>query len=170
MALAARGLIAVLTTLFVATGWAQPGLRPLPPLMRAISDEIGVMSDVEGKVLSQSLELIRERTGVRVVVVIAETIAPETPGNYVDRLSQRWAIARGVDPTRMVFVLIAVNDGLIGVIPGRALDLDAELSRAQFPLELSPLLRENHYFEALTKLAGRLREILEKRRAAGEGR
>lgn len=40
------------------------------------------------------------------VLVIAETVRPENMDEYVERLSRRWAIGRGIDRTRAIFIML----------------------------------------------------------------
>ena len=96
-------------------------LRPLPPLLRTVSDEVGALSAEEGRAISRSAEEIFERTGVRVIVVIAETTEPEEIEDYTERLGQRWKRERHLVPEHSVFVVLAVRDREFQVMPGRAL-------------------------------------------------
>jgi uncharacterized protein len=157
----ARGLIAICAGFFLATGWTQPELRPLPLLLRSVSDEVGALSDAQGKALSKFLQDIFESTSVRIIMVIAETTKPEPVEDYAERLARRWSRERALDPTRAVFVIVAVDDREMQVLPGSALRLDAELTDPSIARNLVPLFRERRYFEALMKLTQRLRGILE---------
>ncbi len=161
---AVRGLIVICGGLFLATGWAQPELRPLPPLIPTLSDAAGALTDAEGFELSKSLQEVVEATSVRIIMIIVETTAPEPIEDYADRLARRWNRERAIDPTRSIFVIVAVNDREMQVLPGRALGLDAELTGAEIARGLVPLFRERRYFEALMRLTARLRGILEHRR------
>ena len=158
---AARGLIAICAGSFLATGWTQPELRPLPPLLRSVSDEVGALSDAQGKDLSKSLQDIFESTSVRVIVVITETPKPEPIADYAERLARRWTLERAIDPTQSIFVIVSVDDREMQVLPGRALRRDAELTDPLIARGLAPLFRERRYFEGLIKLTERLRGILE---------
>lgn len=106
-------------------------------------------------------------------MIIVETTAPEPIEDYADRLARRRNRERAIDPTRSIFVIVAVNDREMQVLPGRALGLDAELTGAEIARGLVPLFRERRYFEALMRLTGRLRSIVEnhlpKTRKLGDG-
>ena len=147
--------------LFIATGWAQE-LRPLPPHKRILSDEIHALSDAEGVELSRSLQEVVDSTGILVVMVIAETTRPEPIRDYAERLALQWAHERTIEPGRSVFVIVAVSDREMRVLPGRDLRWGAELSESDVTQDLGPLFRERRYFEALTKLTARLRARITK--------
>lgn len=159
--LVARGLVAIGAGFFLATGWTQPELRPLPLLLRSVSDEAGALSDAQGKDLSKSLQDIFESTSVRIIVVIAETPRPEPIADYAERLARRWTLERAIDPTQSIFVIVAVDDREMQLLPGRALRPEAELTNPLIVRDLAPLFRERRYFEALMKLTERLRGILD---------
>ncbi len=158
---AARGLVAICAGFFLATGWTQPELRPLPLLLRSVSDEVGALSDAQAKDLSKALQDIFESTSVRTMVVIAGTVKPEPIPDYAERLARRWTLERALDPTQSIFVIVAVDDREMQVLPGSALRLDMELTDPSIARDLAPLFRERRYFEALMKLMERLRGILE---------
>ena len=72
-----RLFTALLVVLVVSAAYGQAGLRELPPLLRAISDEVGVLSIPEGKLLSRHIGRIEDERGIKIIVVIAETVRPE---------------------------------------------------------------------------------------------
>ncbi|OGA64219.1 MAG: hypothetical protein A3G81_25125 [Betaproteobacteria bacterium RIFCSPLOWO2_12_FULL_65_14] len=128
----------VLLAAFFATALAQKSLRQLPPLLRTLSDEVGVLSLEEGLTLSRSLEEIRDLTGVRVIMAIAGSTEPE-----------------------------AIDDRTMQVMPGRALaSVERALGNPGVTSDLGPLLRKEQYFEALMTLTARLRAIVQERPAS----
>lgn len=136
-------------------------LRPLPPLLRTLSDEVGVLSLEEGRALSRSAEEIFDRTGVRVIVVIAETTKPEEIEDYTERLGQRWKRERHLVPERSIFVVLAVRDREFQVMPGKGLEsIDRELKKQEAYAGLAPLFREERYFEALMTVNARLLDLI----------
>ena len=156
-----RSTAAALACLLFAFAASAEDLRPLPPLLRTLSDEVGVMTIEEGRRLSRSLEQVLERTGVRVVMVIAETTRPEAIEDYGARLARRWRRERQLDVEHTVFIVLAVRDREMQVMPGKALpDIEGELERAGTLRELAPLFRAGRYFEALTKLNGEIERLL----------
>ena len=153
---------AAILMLYAACAAAQQ-LRPLPPLLRRLSDEAGVLSVEEGRVLSRSAEETFERTGVRVIVVIAETTKPEEIEDYTERLGQRWRRERHLVPEQSIFVVLAVRDRAFQVMPGKGLEVvDRELRKPEAYAGLAPLFREDRYFEALMTVNGRLLELITK--------
>ena len=128
--------------------------------MRALSDEVGALSRDQGAKLSRALQEILDEDDIRMVVVIAQSVGPEPMEDYAERLSRRWARDRGIDPTRAIFVIVAVRDRDMVVMPGRALGLEAALSRPEIGRDLAPLFREQRYFEALMTLTDRVHSVI----------
>ena len=160
--IAAAGLTLILVS-FLLTAFSQSGLRPLPPLLRAVSDEVGVLSVEEGLELSHSIEGIQSLTGVRVIVVIVETTAPEAIEDYGDRLAWRWGRERAIDVARSIFVVVPVKDRTMQVMPGAGLpSVERALANPEVTADLAEMFRNGRYFEALMKLSARLRVIAQK--------
>ncbi|HEX7073707.1 MAG TPA: TPM domain-containing protein [Hyphomicrobiaceae bacterium] len=141
-------------------------LRPLPPLLHTVSDEAGALSVDQGRALSRSAEDIFDRTGVRVIIVIAETTRPEEIEDYTERLGQRWKRERDLVPERSIFVVLSVRDREFQVMPGRGLEfVDRELKKPEAYAGLSPLFRQGRYFDALMTVNQRLLEIVLKQKS-----
>ena len=152
-----------------ALGASAQELRPLPPVLRTLSDEVGVMSVEEGLRLSRAMEDITDRTGVRVVMVVAQTTSPEAVEDYGERLARRWRRERQLNTDRSVFVVLAVQDREIQVMPGKALPgIDRELERAGTLQQLPPLFRAGRYFEGLMKLTSEIDRLIRKRNGRAE--
>lgn len=156
-----KAALAAVTLFLVASCALAQHLRPLPPLLRTVSDEVGILSEEEGRKLSTALEGVQERTGVRVVLVVAETTRPESVEDYTQRLARRWRRERQLDTDRSVFVVLAIRDRTMQVMPGKALpDIEGELERSGFMRELSPLFRLGRYFDALMKLSSEIERLI----------
>lgn len=65
-------------------------LRELPPLLRVVSDEPGVLSLAEGQTLSRRIEEIEHDTGVKMIAVVVVTVVPESVEAYTQRLINHW--------------------------------------------------------------------------------
>lgn len=157
----AAGLLPILAG-FLLIASAQSGLRPLPPVLRTLSDEIGVLAVQEGLQLSRSIEEIHELTGVRVIMAIVESTAPEAIEDYGDRLAQRWRRERGIDVARTIFVVVAIDDRTMQVMPGAGFPpVERALGNPELTSDLPELFRNGQYFEALMRLSTRLRAIAE---------
>lgn len=166
-ALSTRCLALLLAVFLAISAFAQPALRPLPPLLRTLNDEVGVLSADEGRRLSRAIEEVTDRTGTTIVMVIAETTKPQALEDYGERLAQRWRRERGLDTDRSIFVVLSVQERELQVMPGKALhtfDRGPALSGAV--ADLGPLFREQRYFDALMKLTDRLAELIRKDRGA----
>lgn len=158
---AARLLFALLIALFLPRAAAEHELRPLPPELRALTDEVGALSLDERQRLSQALEDVRDRTGVPVVMVITETTAPETIEDYTERLALRWRRERHIRPEGSIFVILAVGDQMIRAMPGQDLAaLDRAFARPGAFGDVVPLLADGRYFEGLMNLGARIYEML----------
>ena len=72
-----KSTFAALACLLLAFGASADELRPLPPLLRTLSDEVGVMSIEEGRKLSRSLEQTLDGTGMRVMQVMPGKALPD---------------------------------------------------------------------------------------------
>lgn len=161
-----KGLAAGLFLALLALSAPAQQLRPLPPLLRTLSDEVGALSVEEGRALSRSAEEIFDRTGVRVIIVIAETTRPEQIEDYTERLGQRWKRERDLVPERSVFVVLAVQDREFQVMPGKGLEfVDRELKKPEAYAGLAPLFRERRYFDALMSVNNRLLNMLLRRKS-----
>jgi len=137
--------------------------------LRPVSDGASVLSRDEVRKLSESVDEIRRRSGVRVAIVIVDTTAPESGRDYAERLALRWERDRAIDLDRSIFLVVSLKDRELQVLPGNALAfLDQEFARPGAYEDLPPLFREGHYFEALFRLNKRILDILVKRDAAVE--
>jgi len=94
------------------------------------------------------------------VLVIAETTRPEPIKDYADRLSQRWAQDRGIDPTRAIFMIVSIKDREMMVLPGRNLGLETALADPALGRGLPPLFRERRYYDALLMLTNRVHHVI----------
>ncbi len=149
-------IIALVGAFYVSALPAQP-LRPLPPLLRTFSDEVGALSIEESRQVARSAEEIYDLTGVRVIVVIAETTRPERMEDYAERLAQRWKRERQLVPERSILVVLAVREREFQVMPGKDLPfIQRELEASAAYAGLAPLFRESRYFEALMSVNRRL--------------
>lgn len=158
-----RWLVAILVSLLLGAAHGQSPLRPLPPVLRMVSDEVGVLSQEEGERLAVALQEILEKTGVRMILVIARTTRPEPIEDYAERLARRWLAERGVDPERIIMTIVAMEEREMLILPGRALGLEDALQR-QDPRHppLGALFKEQRYFEGLMLLAARIRALIER--------
>ena len=158
----ARAVVACAGIVFLLSAWAEE-VTTLPPMLATVSDQVGVLSNGQGESLSEALKDILEEDGIRVIVVIARSIRPESLDNYAHRLAQKWQRERSLDPARAVFIIMAVDDRQMTVMGGRSFGLDSKLSQSDFTTDLAPLLRERRYYEALTRLADRVHKLLHER-------
>lgn len=151
-------LCTVALALAALTAYGQAGLRELPPLLRAISDEIGVISVSEGRKLFRHIARVEDERGIKIIVVVAETVRPETIEDYTRRLLAHWrAGSRALDEGRYVFVVVAVKDRELRITPGsKTMDIVEELERTGALKGVPPLLRQARYFDALDAIVTQL--------------
>lgn len=141
---------------------APTGLRELPPLLRAVSDEVGVLSLAEGRELSRIIADIEQKTRVKVIVLIAETTQPESIEAYVQRLVNRWRTqTEALDSGRFVFVVVTKHDRALRVVPGEKLSsILKPFQASRATAEALALLRQNRYFEALETIVNKLLQLI----------
>ncbi len=160
-------VIALCLTLSVLASFApsahgQSALRPLPPLLRSVSDEVGVLSVPQGKALSNKLFDAEKRTSAKIIVVIAATVAPESIEAYAQRLANHWrGHSQALDSGRFVFVVVAKHDRALRIVPGK------KLTRVLKPFmdsgimaDARALLKQDKYFEALAAIVDKLSQLI----------
>lgn len=149
------------TTATTAEEAPQP-LRELPPLLRAVSDEPGVLSLAEGRALSRRIAEIEHATGVKTIALVVDTIAPESVEAYTQRLINHWKRhSRTLDNDRFVFILIAKNDREVRIVPSETLAwvLKPFINSGILP-DVRTLLKQNRYFEALVAMVDKLSQLI----------
>jgi uncharacterized membrane protein YgcG len=183
MRLLSRCVLWVCVSLPVATaacaGDRQEPLRELPPLLRAVSDEPGMLSVAEGRALSRHIaelfkittdfeEEIERTTGVKLVTLVVVTVAPESVEAYVQRLIDHWTRqSRALDNGRFVFVVIAKNDRELRIVPGPGLAwMLKPLSGSELTENVPALLRQDQYYEALLTIVNRVSRLITNRQRA----
>ena len=155
-------VIALCLTLSVLASFAprahgQSALRPLPPLLRSISDEVGALSVSQRKALSNKLFDVEKRTGAKIIVVIAATVAPESIEAYVQRLVNHWrGHSQALDSGRFVFVVVAKHDRALRIVPGKnSHGSSSHLWTADYGRRAGAL-KQDKYFEALAAIVDKL--------------
>jgi uncharacterized protein len=151
---------------------AQEALRQLPPMLRAISDELGVLSESEGQALSKRVADIQQESRVRIIVVIAETTLPESIESYSHRLLAHWRANRpppeGVEDVVIVF---AITDRTLRIAAGMGMAaVVARVSNNKLMLDTGALLRSRKYFSAAALIVERLSQAIRSDSSAGQKR
>jgi len=141
---------------------AQQPLRELPPLLRAVSDEPGVLSLAQGQALAKTLADIERETGVTIVVAILTTTRPESIETYVQRLINRWRReSKRLDRGRFVFVAVAKEDRELRIVPSKPLGwVLKQLAQGEVAEQAPALLKQDKYFEAVTAIAEELSRLI----------
>lgn len=141
---------------------APPDLRELPPILRAVSGEVGVLSLAEGRDLSRIIDDIERKTRVKVIVLIAETTQPESIEAYVQRLVNRWRRqTEALNSGRFIFVVVAKDDRALRVVPGEKLSSILKPFQASRATAAAlALLKQNKYFEALDIIVDKLAQLI----------
>lgn len=156
-----RSFIALLAALLTATALPQSPARPLPLALQTLSDEVGVMTTEERRVLAQSLLDVFDRTGIKIIVVIVLTTAPERIEDYGERLAQRWKRDGGLDIERTIVVVVSVSEREMQIMPGKALiSVEEQISQPDTLAGVATLFRESRYFEGLMLVTARLSRLL----------
>lgn len=165
-----RKICALLSAVFVslavtsASAADEPPeqLRELPPLLRALSDEPGVLSLAEGQALSRRILEVEHDTGVKLIALVVISTAPESVEAYTQRLINHWKRhSRTLDNDRFVFILIAKNDREVRIVPSETLAwvLKPFINSGIMP-DVQTLLKQNRYFEALVATVDKLSQLI----------
>ncbi len=159
-------LVALVVASAAVADKAPAPLRDLPPLLRAVSDEPGVLSLAEGRALSRRIAEIEHDTDVKLVAVVVTTVSPESVEAYVLRLINHWKRhSRELDNDRFVFIVISKNDREVRVVPGPDLAwVLKSFSKGEMTENVSKLLRADQYYEALLSIVNNLSQIITDRR------
>lgn len=160
--LVCSSFVALAVTSASATGETPERLRELPPLLRSVSDEPGVLSIAQGQALSRQLSDIERKTRVEIIVVILTTTHPERMEAYVQRLIDHWRRAsKRLDHGRFVFVAVAKQDRELRIVPSEKLAWVLKpLTQSEVTVQTPALLRQDKYFEALTAIITKLSQLI----------
>ena len=141
---------------------AQGGLHALPPVLSAISDEVGVLSAPQGQALANLLGDVERDGGPNIIVLIVTTTQPETVEQYTQRLIQHWwDNSKELDRGRFVFVVLAKEDHAMRVVPSSDLTSVADsITTTSAVDKFRPLLIKGDYFEALVAMVKELSRLV----------
>ena len=164
-----NSLCALLMLLSTAAG-AQTGMRPMPPSLHAVSDEIGALSVEQGRDLARQTGAIEEKTGVKIIIVIAATTHPETIEQYTQRLIDYWkARSNALDRGSFIFVVMAPSDRALRIVPAANLAfIHSELSEQGIMAGVADMLRRQDHYLALLTIMERLAKLIVERRGQRE--
>lgn len=160
--LACSALVALAAATATRADEARQPLRELPPLLRAVSDEPGVLSLAEGQALSRRIAEIKQTARVEIIVAILTTSRPETIDAYAQRLVNHWRRAsQRLDHGRFVFVAVAKEDRELRIVPSERLAWVLKpLTHSGVMVQAPVLLKQDKYFEALTAIAEKLAQLI----------
>lgn len=147
---------------FGVPAWAQHSPPTEARALDIVRDDADVLSSEEDRKLTAFLQEVLDQTGVKVLVVVVPTTAPDDGERYGGRLVEHWAKRGAVDPAQTVVAVLAVDDRNLSVLAGRGLPgLQRELTGGGALRFLVPYLKEERYFDALMALgkwlSGRIR-------------
>lgn len=137
-------------------------MRTQTHVLDIVRDDAGVLSGEEHRKLTALLQEVLDQTGVKVLVVLIPTTAPENSERYGGRLVEYWARRGAVDPAQTVIAVLEVKDRYLSVLAGHGLPgLQRELAGGGALKFLVTYLKEERYFDAMVALAqwlsGRIR-------------
>lgn len=132
----------------------EPLVRAQVRALDLVRDDAGVLSEEQHRNLTMLLQDVQEQTGIRVLVVLVPTTAPDSSERYGGRLVEYWARRGAVDPAQTVIAVLEVNDRYLSVLAGHGLPaLQRELASGGALKFLVPYLKEQRYYEAMVALA-----------------
>ena len=149
---------------------SQAAPRRLPPVLRAISDEVGALSVPEGQALASILADVKQKSGVEIIVVVAETTGAESIEEYTQRLSAHWrAYGRSPDGERRVFVVVAVADCSLRIASEKQMaSVVEQVTKSPLMTDLLPMFRHGEYFRALALIVEQLSRAIGSLPSAGD--
>lgn len=159
------GILVLSGCLLHADQVTAQALRELPPYLRDISDEVGALPDSEGRALATLIANVQRETGVRIVIVIAETTAPESIEDYTTRLSNYWLARRPpAQGEERIFFVLDLKDGSVRLATGEKMaSLVEKVSKSDFMSDLLPMFKRGEYYRALKRVVERLSAIIKQR-------
>ena len=114
-------LLALCSTLFMVSGFAQAELIAVPTLSARVTDLTQTLSQTEQAQLEQKLAAFEQQKGSQIAVLIVPTTQPEDIAQYSIRVVDAWKLGRkGVGDG--VLVLIAKDDHKMRIEVGRGLE------------------------------------------------
>jgi len=142
--------------------FAQTVPRPLPPLLRSLSDEAGVLDMAQGRALATRIADLEKKADAKIIVLIAKTTRPESIAEYVQRLIALWRRdTHALDGGRFVFVVIAQEGREFSVVPGKALAYILKPLMARDAMaEVQARLGRDEYYEAVALIIERLAQVI----------
>ena len=165
-------LIAIGLSLQSFDARAQEVLRPFPPMLRAISDEVGALSVSEGQALSRIVDDIQQENKVRIIVVIVETTFPESIESYSHRLLAHWRANRPPpDGVEDIIIVVAATDRTLRIAAGlKMASVVEQVSNNKLMLDVAPLFRSGKYFPAVVLIVERLSQAIRSKSKEGPKR
>lgn len=139
---------------------------PAPAHM--ILDHVGVLSRDEQADLEQALDHLRLEHGISTMLVIAQSVHPGPIEDYVERLAHRWAGAGGPRPADALFIVVAIDQREMVIMPGSALGLESALQQPRMREGAAPLFRDGRYYDGLLLLADRVHVVIHEKPPAGK--
>ncbi|BAU49689.1 hypothetical protein SVA_3141 [Sulfurifustis variabilis] len=141
---------------------AQTAPRPLPPLLRSLSDEAGVLDVAQGRALAARIADLEQQADARIIVLIAKTIRPESIAAYAQRLIARWRKrTNALEGGRFVFVVIVQEDREFSVVPGEALTYILKRLMARDAMaDVQMRLGRDEYYEAIALILDKLAQLI----------
>ncbi|HKI88536.1 MAG TPA: TPM domain-containing protein [Draconibacterium sp.] len=150
-----RKIITIITIalLFHHSVFAQIPDRPNPP--RLVNDYAHVLNQNEYNSLESSLEQFARETSTQILVVTVEDLEGYAPGDYAQRLGEKWGVGQKGKDNGIVILLkpkkgvgkgqvfVATGYGLEGVLP------DAVVNGTVVDNEMIPRFKQDDYFGGL---------------------
>ena len=162
LALIYQALAAIFFIAFcVPPAQAQAGLRPVPPLVRAVIDETGTLSPADQSALEAQLHALEQSRGAQVVVLMVPSTAPEDIAAFANRVGNAWKIGRR-EVGDGLLVVVAKDDRRMRIEVAKALEgAVPDIAAARIiDNAMKPRFRQNDYAgglkAAITQLDARI--------------
>ena len=126
-----------------------------------VNDFAGVIDEESKRKMEEIIKFVEEKTGAEMAVVTIKSLEGETVEEYANELFNKWGIGKKKEDNG-VLILIAMKERKIRIEVGYGLEpiLPDGLCGEIIRKDMTPLLREGKYGEALLRATQRVAEVI----------
>jgi uncharacterized protein len=158
---------ALLLAGLAATGAAQQGLQPIPPLTARVTDLTGTLTEGQRSALEQKLAAFEAAKGSQLAVLIVPTTKPEEIEQYSIRVVEQWKLGRGEVGGRKVddgaLLLVAKNDHRVRIEVGYGLEgvLTDAMSNRIIDETVAPAFRQGNFYGGIDAALDQMMKLIQ---------
>jgi uncharacterized protein len=160
-------LAALLLAGLAATGVAQQGLQPIPPLTARVTDLTGTLTEGQRAALEQKLAAFEAAKGSQLAVLIVPTTHPEEIEPYSIRVVEQWKLGRGEVGGRKVddgaLLLVVKNDHRVRIEVGYGLEgvLTDAMSNRIIDETVAPAFRQGNFYGGIDAALDQMMKLIQ---------